>query len=146
MTARIAVAVLMLLSLGCESAPVPGPMTDTAETLTRLERQLADAWVAHDRAFVEQLLADDWTVTDAMGQVLTKRQVLDDPDRVIDSMAVRDIRVRDLGDAAVVTGHTSASGAYAGTPVNVELRFTDVFVRRDGRWQAVASHASAVPD
>jgi len=110
-----------------------------------LNRSLADAWVANDLSFVEQLLADDWTVTDATGQVLTKRQVIDDPDRVIASMTIDDVEVRDLGDTAVVTGHTSAAGSYAGTPISVELRFTDVFVRGAGRWQAVASHASLVP-
>lgn len=136
---------LTLLPLGCSPSPAPAPMANTTDTLTQLERDLADAWVAHDLAFVEQLLVDDWTVTDISGQVLTKRQVIDDPDRVIESMTVDDLRVRDLCETAAVTGRTRASGSYAGTPVSVELRFTDVFARRNGRWQAIVSHGTMVP-
>lgn len=55
---------------------------------------------------------------------------------------VDDLRFRVYGDFAVVTGRTRARGEYKGHPYNVRLRFTDTLVRRDGRWQAVSSHAS----
>jgi len=55
---------------------------------------------------------------------------------------IDDVRVRVFGDAAVVTGRTHGAGEVAGTPYDVVIRFTDVFVRRNGRWEAVASHAS----
>jgi ketosteroid isomerase-like protein len=55
---------------------------------------------------------------------------------------VDDVTVRVFGDAAVVTGRTHGRGSYAGTPYDVTIRFTDVFIRRDNRWQAVVSHAS----
>jgi hypothetical protein len=55
---------------------------------------------------------------------------------------VDDIQVRVFGDAAVVTGRTHGVGDFAGTPYDVVIRFTDTFVRRVGRWQAVASHSS----
>jgi ketosteroid isomerase-like protein len=56
----------------------------------------------------------------------------------------RCVSVRVYGDAAVATGRTRASGRSHGQDVTVVLRFTDVFVRRGGRWQVVASHACAV--
>jgi hypothetical protein len=34
---------------------------------------------------------------------------------------------------------TTSGGA---TPETIRLRFTDVFIRRDGRWQVVASQAT----
>ena len=55
------------------------------------------------------------------------------------------MRVRLLGDnTAVVTGRTAAVGSYKGKPAAVSLRFTDAFVKRDGRWQAVASLGSLI--
>jgi ketosteroid isomerase-like protein len=48
--------------------------------------------------------------------------------------------VRAFGDAAVVTGRTTAR---AGGQTLI-LRFTDVFVRRDGKWLVVASHATRI--
>jgi ketosteroid isomerase-like protein len=119
-----------------------------AEHLADVEQQIAGAWLARDQPAIEAVLATDWSVTDAAGQVLTREQVLDEffgsLDRVVETMVVDDVHVRAFGDAAVVTGRTRASGSYRGTRAEVTLRFTDVFVRREGRWQAVASHASAV--
>jgi len=51
---------------------------------------------------VAGLLADDWTVIDQGGRVLTKRQVLDEAfasaERRIESMVVDEVQVRMLGD------------------------------------------------
>ena len=117
-------------------------------TITELEHQLAKAWVEGDRAFIEALLAPDWSVTDPSGQILTKQQVIEETfgsaDRTIDSLTVDDLQVRTFGDTAIATGRTRASGSYQGRVASVVLRFTDVFVRRDGRWQIVASHGSTV--
>jgi ketosteroid isomerase-like protein len=57
-------------------------------------------------------------------------------------MAIDGVEVRVFGEAAVVTGRTHAVGEFAGQGYDVQIRFTDVFVRRRGHWRAVASHAS----
>jgi uncharacterized protein DUF4440 len=44
----------------------------------------------------------------------------------------------------VVTGRTTATGSYEGKSVTIILRFTDVFTKRDGRWQVVASQGTQV--
>ncbi len=116
------------------------------ETLREIEARLAAAWVEGDRLFIEQTLADDWSVTDVTGKVLTKPEVLNEvfgsASRQIVSMKIDDINVRPYGGWAIVTGRTNAAGEYEGEVVEVTLRFTDVFVYRDGRWQAIASHAT----
>ena len=118
------------------------------EIISDIEQQLAKAWVNRDRATIDAILAADWSVTDAAGRSLTKQQVMQESfesdDRKIEAMAVDDVKVRTFGDTAVATGRTRATGSYRGTSASVVLRFTDVFVRRDGRWQAVASHGSTV--
>jgi len=125
-----------------------GQGTNDAEVIAGIEQQIAKAWVERDRSTIDAILAPEWSVTDASGQVLTKEQVLRETfastDRRIDSMAIDDVHVRLFGDVAVATGRTRASGSYRGTSSSVVLRFTDVFVRRDGRWRAVASHGSIV--
>ena len=122
--------------------------SDVAEVLRGIEERLARAWVEGDRSFIEQILADDWSVTDLTGRVLTKAEVLKEAfgsdDRKIASMQIDDINVRAFGDWAIVTGRTQASGEYQGNAVEVMLRFTDVFAYRDGNWQAVASQATLI--
>ncbi len=139
------VVVALGVLLGAASV---GQDSDPVASLTELEHTLASAWVKGDRPFIEALLAPDWTVTDPTGKVLTRQQVLDEAfvtgDRKIATMAVDDLRVRLLGDAAVVTGRTRASGTYRGNTGSAVLRFTDVFVRIGTRWQVVASHGTIV--
>ncbi len=125
-------------------APGPGEVPAILE----LEQRLAAAWVKGDRGFIERLLADDWTVTDPAGRILTRQQVLDETfssaERRIEAMTVDDVKVRLLGATAVATGRTRATGSYRGQSVTVVLRFMDVFHFRDGRWQIVASQGTTV--
>jgi len=51
-----------------------------------------------------------------------------------------DFRVRVYADAAVVTAITSTEGKFMGQEFSTQERATDVFVRRDGRWQCVLTH------
>lgn len=116
--------------------------------LVELEHRLARAWVNGDRQFIEDLLAPEWTVTDPTGRVLTRQQVLDETfgstDRRVVSMSMDDLRVRPLGEVAVVTGRTHATGSYRGQEASVTLRFTDVFQHREGRWTVVASQGTMI--
>jgi uncharacterized protein (TIGR02246 family) len=144
---RTAAASALLIAVAVPGSRAAQPAASEAE-LRALEEKLARAWVEKDRPFIEGLLAADWSVTDATGQVLTKDQVLAQTfasaDRTIDSMTIDDVRVRLFGSMAVVTGRTRATGSYRGQTGSAVLRFTDVFVERDGRWQIVASHGSTV--
>lgn len=136
------------LAAGIVGMVGPGQGTDDAETIRSIEQRIAKAWVDSDRSTIDAILAPEWSVTDASGRVLTKEQVFHETfastERRIDSMAIDDVRVRLFGDVAVATGRTRATGSYRGTASSVVLRFTDIFVRQDGRWRVVASHASLV--
>jgi hypothetical protein len=127
---------------------IVGAQADATTTLVDLEHRLAQAWVERDRAFIDALLAPEWAVTDASGAVLTKLMVLEQTfassERRIDSMVIDDVKVRIFGQAAVVTGRTRASGSYQGQRATATLRFTDVFVFRNGKWMIVASHGSSL--
>jgi ketosteroid isomerase-like protein len=114
--------------------------------LESLEEQLASTWKQRDCAGWGALIADDWSVTHIDAQVITKAEALEmcrtGPSV---SSAVDQLRVRVYGDTAIVTGRANASVS-GSTPQVIVLRFTDVFVRRDGRWVVVASHATRVPE
>lgn len=120
--------------------------SEVTELLRDLEESLATAWVKGDRSFIEQILADDWSVTDLTGRVLKKAEVLEEAfgskDRQIVSMRIDEIKVRPFGDWAIVTGRTEAAGQYRGESAKVTLRFTDVFAYQNGKWQVVASQAT----
>jgi ketosteroid isomerase-like protein len=121
-------------------------MTEEAE-LNELEQRLVRAWLELDRAAINAILDDDWTVIDPTGRILDKAQVLaefDSGERKMESGTIDEVKVRTFGDVAVVTGRTTAAGNYQGESVSVQLRFTDVCVKQGGRWQVVASQATMI--
>ena len=121
-------------------------LDQTVQHLVDIEHRLAAAWAAGDCAAWSALLAPDWRVTHITGEVITREQALamcQTPHVRLASMRYDDLDVRTFGDAALVTGQTTATTA-ADSPETMVLRFTDVFIRRDGEWKVVASHATQV--
>lgn len=142
-------AVFVTLAAGSlYSFPARTPQTTTvAQQLSQIEQRLAKAAVDRDLETFNSILASDWTSIDLAGRVLSKSQVIQElasRERQIEAAIIDDIRVRELGEVAIVTGRTTATGSYQGQRSAVVLRFTDVFAKRDGRWQVVASQGTQV--
>ena len=119
--------------------------SDVAAELQEIEDQLVAAWVAGDPSIHERVLSDDWGVIDAQGRMRNKAEVLEEmfrPGERSITGYIDDVNVRPYGDWAIVTGKTHVAGRYEGNDINVTLRFMDVFRRRDGKWQVVASQAT----
>ena len=54
------------------------------------------------------------------------------------------LAVRLYGDVAVLTGIADNAGTVRGFPFAGKVRYTRVFVRRDGRWQAIAMQQTSM--
>jgi ketosteroid isomerase-like protein len=121
--------------------------TDDEQLLKDTEQQLARAWSQHDRLFIGSVLAPEWSVTQADGTTLSRSTVLGTFFDAVqfDRIVIDDVTVVMFGDTAIVRGRTVASARWNGEPVSAHIRFTDAFIRRNGRWQIVASHASPLP-
>ncbi len=64
---------------------------------------------------------------------------------VFESLELSDLNVRLEGNIAVVTGVNHVRGRDdKGQPLDRRSRFTDVFVKRDGRWQVLATQGTAI--
>jgi ketosteroid isomerase-like protein len=123
------------------------PQADPVREFKEIERNLAAAYMRGDRAFVDDLLTDDWTSTDYTGRIWTKANLLAlfAPGGPTFTKSEIDVdRVRLLGDVAVVTGRSVSGARVDGRDVNVTQRFTDIYVKRDGRWRVVASQGTQV--
>lgn len=146
--AAIVVAVLL-------SGPVPshtarqktGPNRLPEEELMQLNRQWVDAVLHKDIEALDRILAEDYIVITELGEVVDKRRVLDEnrsPNLAFTDIENDEVRVRIFGDAAVVTGRLRVKGRAGGKPFSGPSRYTDVYVKRSGRWVAVAEHVSMV--
>ena len=117
--------------------------SEAEEELLKVEKEFANAIVKNDPEAIGRFVADDWIVIDPDGGIVDRARFFE----VIKSgvlthqmMESEDLRVRVYGDSAVVTGLTRTKGKFMGQDFSTQERATDVFVRRDGRWQCVLTH------
>jgi ketosteroid isomerase-like protein len=78
-----------------------------------------------------------------------KKQELEDarsenPNRKVLSEAIDDMKVRIYGDTAIVNGRTTEKIQAGSKELVIQYRRTDVFVKRNGRWQCVSFHGSRI--
>jgi ketosteroid isomerase-like protein len=62
----------------------------------------------------------------------------------IDTYRNDDLRIRVYGHTAVVTGLNTTIGIRDGKEWKMNLRFTNVWIKRESRWQHIAFHDSNV--
>jgi len=87
------------------------------------------------------------TDTDPSGRVTDRTQDkkdLSSGDLKFQFVELSDLKVRVYGNAAVATGLNTAKGTFKGQEINSSFRFTDTWVKRNGKWQAVASQGTKV--
>ncbi len=115
--------------------------------IRRLEERWEAAIRAHDVRIVSELLANDFVATSTSGRVGSKSKVLSEirRDKTIYKVAeARNMSVRTESDnVAVVTGVARESGAASdGKRFSNSRRFTDTWVKRNGKWRCIASQAT----
>jgi ketosteroid isomerase-like protein len=128
----------------CSSATAP-PSTSTGdeETIIALERQWAEAIVNKDVATLNEIIADDFTGTSWTGDTYSKTKAMTDIEFrvfVAESLNLEDVKVSIFGDTAVVTMIQVEKSKYENIDCSGRYGYSDVWVKRDGRWQAVSSY------
>ncbi len=111
------------------------------DDLIALNRDYVNSVQRSDVARFEAILAEDFLCSNPDGSLVDKRQFLEQTARpvTISGLKARDVRVRILGDVAIIharTTYVTASGEQKSG------RYTDVWARRDGRWLAVSAHVT----
>ena len=136
---------LPLLLLAALATPAMAQPRAEAE-LVKLEQDYARALIVKDMTFLRNFYAPDWRGGNWLG-FFTKSTLLrrlQDRRYVIKSMRVRDLRVRVLGNVAIVQGVDDEVTSMSGRDTSGVWGFTDVFARRGGRWVAIASQTTEI--
>jgi ketosteroid isomerase-like protein len=142
---------LPALGAGAQRAVVhPRPPVDpAAQTTIReivdMERQAREASLHRDPDFSQRTLADDYVAITPLGQVTTKQDTVSarkSGQLRYDSIDVSDMVVRLYGDTAVVTARAEVKGHQLGEDFSGPYRYTRVWVRHAGHWQAVSYQAT----
>jgi ketosteroid isomerase-like protein len=114
---------------------------DDLTMLRELNQAYLDSVRLGDVERFRQLLADDFQASTPAGEILDKSQFLERTagPRTLDRLEGQDVRIRILGDVAIIhaaTSYTSITGQ------DGRGRYTDDWQKRNGRWVCVSAHVT----
>lgn len=159
MIARVWILTALVL-IGAAVAPVaeaaaaagaPGIQDGRAQSdqqiLIDLEKRWDAAFLKNDVDFVRNVLAEEFVAVyddGSRGDRGRELQLVADFNQRIDSSSLDDFIIKVYGDTAVVGFTRTLVGPSKGQRLEYVLRYLDVFVMRDGRWQCVVSQSTRV--
>ena len=110
-----------------------------------MERQAREASLHRDAEFSQKSLSEDYVAITPLGQVTTKQDTVSarkSGQLRYESIDVSDMVVRLYGDTAIVTARADVRGHQMGEDFSGPYRYTRVWVRKAGHWQAVSYQAT----
>jgi len=120
-------------------------MTTTAVSheLVELEHELAQAVCDHDVERLETMLASEFTLQGAAGQ-LDRDAFLEAAagPYEIDEFGYEQIDPEVYGNTAVLVSRYRQVARLDGRDLSYRMNVTDIWTRRDARWQIVRRHAT----
>lgn len=126
----------------------PGTPGEQKDLLLKMENEIGRAMLECNRAYFEQIQAEEFIFTDAAGHVSQQRQEIGswkNCRKSAGTYVIDDSDVRLYPLSAVVTGRVTMTFTNAeGKVVTRRSRFTDVFIWQDGMWELAAGHSSRI--
>ena len=111
------------------------------------EHQRFEAMMKGDVVALDTLLDEELTYVPGKGSIQSRKEFMDairKRSTVYDSIAAHDVRVRVYHGLALATGRAEQQVRDAKGASKVTVRFTEVYVRREGRWLLSAWEAKRV--
>ncbi len=150
MKKRVAVLLTFCICVGLaiaqEKKPVAGG-ANTVQELKQLELDWAEASRTGNADKLTQILGDEWTALDYLGNKTTKKDMLAElksKSTTLSSFEPGPMDVAVFGNTAVVQGSDTEKSTYKGKDSSGKYVWMDVFVKRNGKWQAVRSQSAKV--
>lgn len=123
--------------------------------IIKLDREWADANKTHNAEAVKRILADNAVIVYPDGSTATKTdevRTVESGSITADSFEIAEPKVTVIdGDSAFITGRGVIKNGKNVVPgqkkpidISGEYRFLDVYAKRDGKWQVVASQATKI--
>lgn len=148
MRIRTIIAIVVVVLSTCV---VSQAQNRNGEQVRRLERAWLDAYEKHDVKAMNEIVANDFVITFPDGSMQTKAQIIAmikvprQSGRPSPKFSTEDVQARVYGNTVILMGRVVTEWQRDGqTQSKEQQRYTDTYVKRNGRWQVVASHLSNV--
>jgi hypothetical protein len=150
----LALAVCLALPPAAQAAdppakpPKPAEMAETVKWFRATEQKLMDAIAKGDKGPWEQVMDPACVYTTEEGQVLGKRQFVDElrplPAGLSGDISVQDLTVQQVENIAIVRFLVDEWEVVFGQRLSTRYRATDTFRREGADWKMLSSHVSVV--
>jgi len=118
------------------------------QAVRQMEEDLRVAISKGDAKAYGRIVGDDYVFTNQDAVIRTKAQMVsayDSGSIKYESVKFDEIKVHAYGDTAVLTGRSTIKGTDNGKDISGQFRYTRVYVKRQGRWQLVATQLTHIP-
>ncbi len=141
---------LLLLCLMTATAFAQGKSSkgDTQETFRQLEKRRYDLMIKKDLASLGDLLADDLVYTHSSGVTENKQQYLkglSSGTSVYYAVEPEEMQVRLYSNTAIINGIARVDTEVNGQKTTLRLKYTDAWVKRNGKWQFMTWQSLRMP-
>jgi hypothetical protein len=119
-------------------------MNETEREIRKLERELIEAILRRDSAFLDALWANNASLITAFGDLVGKDMMINFDEKLVNESIVTDeIEVRIYDRTAVVTGRATIRSRYEDLDLSGQYRFTRVYLKQEN-WRIVAYQATRI--
>jgi ketosteroid isomerase-like protein len=137
-------------ALVCLSLPPRATAADPKpeDAVRAIELARGEALMRGDTIAISRMTADEFVEVSRLGTLRTKADNMRDlASGALKLATVKydSMSVRVYGDVAILRAIADNTGTFRGFPFNGRIWYTRVFVKRDGRWQAVAMQHTLIP-
>ncbi len=150
---RFMKAMTVIAAVCMASAVQTVAQTGAKQEVTTLLNEFMAGAGSGDRAIFDKFFADDLIYTRATGVVITKASIMESLGKPApasegkSSYSAEDITVHEYGDTVIVGFRLVGRTKHAdGKVETLFYRNTGTFLRRNGRWQAVAWQATKISE
>jgi len=137
--------ILILALLTFSSLLAVGQSSSDEQSVKRIEQEMVAAVLKGNASVFEKHLAAAYIFTGPDGIVMNKTEniaPIKSGELKFESSKYDDMKVQLYGNTAIVTYQSTDKGTYKGSDLSGQYRWTDVFVKRDGRWQVAATQGT----
>lgn len=145
MTLKLKLLVIIIILLQSSGLLAQQPIAE--QQIQQASKVYEQALTQKNEPLLKSILADNFILTTASGKLLTKKDMmlnLTKEGTKYDKFESSDVRISVLNDAAIETGKVHTMGIRGGKKIAEATRYTDFWVKIQGKWLLLAEHSSFI--
>ncbi len=138
------------ISQPTQKSQVEQPLSQAEQEVRKLEREWLDAYEKRDAEAMNRIVAYEFKLTFPDGRTQSKADILAQLKSEKDSglpppkFSTEEVQSRVEGDRVILTGRFIQQMERGGQTRMMQMRYTDVYVKRQGSWQVFASQLTRI--